>query len=449
MKLRILRTINYIIFTCIIQQAVNAQDSTVVDSTWTLPQCIDYALKQNIQVRKSNLTNNTNMEYTLQAKAQRFPSLNASARQNFGWENITNSITEITKFTGSNNTSYSLNTGITVFNGLKTENRIKQAGLDYQSGLYNTEALKESVSLNILNAYLQVLYAEELVNNSKKQVDATKDQLALADERLQLSIISKSDYLQVKSELASEKLTLANANSQLDIAKVDLEQLMELPVTKNFTIARPNLENIINQRRNPYAQDVYDTALAIKPQIKSAALNTESALLQEKIARAGYIPSLSADAGISTGYSSLTSVSGYNSQLNKNINPSVGLSLSIPIFQNRQTKTNVQVAKIGVQNAALDELNTKNQLRKNIEQACVDIRSAETEFDASAEQYKSTEESYQLSTEKFKQGMINSVDYLFEKTNLIVAESKLLQSKYNLVFSYKILDFYLGKPLTF
>ena len=439
MKLSIRTTVIYILFVCFPLKTVSAQDSTIVDSTWTLQKCIDYALKQNIQVRKSDLTNKSNMENTLQARAQRFPSLSASARQNFSWTNSTD----------QNSTSYSLSAGATVFNGFRAENRIRQSVLDYQGGLFDAEALKETISLNILNAYLQVLYAQEQVNNSENQVKATQDQLALADERLKLSIISQSDYLQVKSELASEKLTLVNAQNQLEIAKVNLMQLMDLPVTKNFSIADPNLENLINQKRNPVAQVVYDTALVIKPQIKSAALNKESAMLQEKIARAGYIPSLSLSASVGTSYNSLGGGSGYGAQLSDNLSPSVGLSLSIPIFQNRQTKTSIELAKIGIQNAELSEIDTKNQLRKSIEQACEDVISAETKYDASLESYDATEESYQLSTEKFKQGMINSVDYLIQKTNLIVAESNLLQSKYNLVFSYKILDFYMGKPLTF
>ncbi len=443
MKLSIRTTVIYILFVCFPFMTLSAQDSTAVDSVWTLQKCIDYALKQNIQVRKSDLTNQSNMVNTLQAKAQRFPSLNASARQNFNWANRTDK-NDVTTFTGTNGTSVSVGSSVTLFNGLRTENRIKQAVLDYQGGLFNTDALKETISLNILNAYLQVLYAQEQVNNSKNQVVSTQDQLSLAEERLRLSVISQSDYLQVKSALASENLTLVNAQNQLELAKVDLEQLMELPVTKNFTIADPNLDNLMNQNLDPVSQVVYDTALAIKPQIKSAALNTESAMLQEKIAQAGYMPSLSASADVGTSYSSL----GNGPQLKDNISPSVGLSLSIPILQNRQTKSSIELAKIGVQNAELSEIDTKNQLRKSIEQACEDVISAQTRYDASLESYNSTEESYQLSTEKFNQGMINSVDFLIEKTNLIVAESNLLQSKYNLVFSYKILDFYMGKPLT-
>ncbi len=138
----------------------------------------------------------------------------------------------------------------------------------------------------------------------------------------------------------------------------------------------------------------------------------------------------------------------YFNQLNNGISPSAGFSLSIPIFQRKQAKTSVAVAKLGYNDAELSETDTKNQLRKSIEQACLDVTSAQIEYEASTENYKATQESSALSDEKFKQGIINSVDYLVTKTNLIVAESQLLQSKYNLIFSYKVLDFYMGIPIT-
>ncbi len=443
MKARIL-----ILFICILLTGISYSQTQNQDTIWTLEECINYAFKKNIQVRKSYLTNSTNEVYTKQAKAARLPSLNASINQNFGWNKLQNTNGEDYSFSGNNNTNYSLNSSLSLFNGLKINNKIKQAELDFLSGKYNSETIKESISLSILNAFLQVLYAEEQVKNSQKQIEATTEQLNLAKERLALSIISQSDYFQVKAELASEKLTLANVESQLAIARVNLMQLMDLPVVEDFAISHPDMENVINQNLMPNAQTVYNKALVIKPQVKNAELNKESTALNERIAKADFWPRLSLNAGIGTGYSTLTENINYGTQLNNQINPSVGLSLSIPIFQNKQIQSNVEIAKIGIQNAELDEIDVKNQLRKDIEQACVDVNAAETEYEASLEQYKSIQESYLLANEKFNQGLINSVDFLFERTNLIVAESQLLQSKYNLIFSYKILDFYSGVPLT-
>jgi outer membrane protein len=415
------------------------------DKIWTLDDCINYALNQNIQVRKSLLTNQSFVFYAEQAKAQRFPSVDAGIDQNFNWSK--GNQTGSNGFTGSNGSGYSVSSSVNLFNASRTTNQIKQADLNIQGGEYSLETTRESISLSILDAFLQVLYAEELVNNSEKQIESATEQLNLARERLLLQVISQSDYAQVKSQLASEKLTLANAKSQLAIAKVNLMQIMELPVKQDFIIAHPNLQESLNQMRTPDVKVVYDTAVVLKPQIKYATVNKEIASLDEKIAKAGYFPSLMATAGVNSSYSGQTD-SRYFDQLDKGFKPSVGFSLSIPIYQKKQVKTSIAIAKINYQNAELSEIDTKNQLRKNIEQACQDVTSAQIKYEANQENYSATLESAALSNEKFKQGIINSVDYLVSTTNLIVAESQLLQAKYNLIFSYKILDFYSGIPLS-
>jgi outer membrane protein len=417
--------------------------------SWTLEDCINYALEKNIQVQQAGLSTGRNLLYTEQAKAAKLPSLNGTVRQNFNWDKgIDDETGDFGKLEGSNSTSYSLSSSMTLFNGMKLNNQIKQSELDLQSSQYYSETVKESIELNILNAFLQVLYAQESVTNAEKQIEATTEELLLANERVTLGIFSQSDYLQIKSELASEKLTLANAKSQLAIARVSLMQLMELPADAGFSIASPVLENLLNQELDPDANAVYSQALTIKPQVKKAELDKQSALLEEKIAKAALMPSLSLDAGLGTSYSSLMNGFNYAEQVKNQVTPSAGLSLSIPIFQKKQAKTSISLAQIGVVDAELEELNTKNQLRKEIEQAVVDVASAQSEYEASLEQYQAIDESNQVANEKYTIGLMNSVDYLFEKTNLITAESKLLQSKYRLIFSYKILDFYKGIPLT-
>jgi outer membrane protein len=415
------------------------------DSVWTLEKCISYALEKNIQVRKGELSNQRYQEYAGQAKALRYPSLNAAVSQNYNWSQGVN--VGQTGYVGVNGSVINVNTGVTLFNASKLTNQIRQAELDIAGGLYSLETTKELISLNILDAFLQILYAEEQIKNSEKQIESTASQLNLASERLAMQVISQADYAQVKSQLASEKLTLANAQSQLAIAKVNLEQLMELPVTDGFNIAHPDFKEMVNQNRVPDVRSVYETALGIKPQIKNAEVNKEIAALDEKIAKAGYYPVLSASAGVGTTYSSQGS-DPYVDQINKGVSPSIGLALSIPIYQKNQVKTSVAVAKIGYQDAELTEINTKNELRKSIEQACLDVSSAQVEYEASIENFQATSEAAALSDEKFRQGIINSVDYLVSKTNLIMAESELLQSKFNLIYSYKVLDFYAGVPLT-
>lgn len=434
--------LGFLMLTTVIQ--VSAQDKT-----WSLGDCINYALSKNVTVQQANLSTNRDQLYTEQAKAAKLPSLSGTVRQNFNWDkNIDSQTGTYGNLNGSNSTSYAVSSSMTLFNGMKLNNQVKLSELNLESSQFYAETVKESIELQVLDAYLQVLYSKESVFNAEKQIEATTEQLGLAKERLDLGIISQSDYLQIKSELASEKLTLANAKSQQAITRVNLMQLMELPVNNTFAVASPNLEQMLNQNLQPDAGSIYQQALSIKPQIKKADLDKQSAELDEKIAKASLMPILSMDAGVGTNYYSSSTGFNYSEQLKNQISPSVGLSLSIPIFQKKQAKTNISLAQIGIQDAQLAEIDTKNQLRKSIEQATVDVQSAQTEYEASLEQYQATQESNEVATEKFKVGLINSVDYLFERTNLITAESKLLQSKYNLIFSYKILDFYKGIPLT-
>lgn len=418
------------------------------NKTWNLEDCINYALSKNIQVQKTLLTNDLNQLMVSQAEANRLPSLNASANENFSWSKTFDYNTGLYgSANGSNSTNFSMSSSVSLYNGLKLANKIKQAQLDLESGKYNSDAVKESIGLSILNAYLQVLYDFESVGNAEKQIVSTNEQLNLAKERMDIGVISMSDYLQIKSQLATEKSTLASAQSQLTMGKVNLEQLMELPVDSTFEISSPDLEKLLVDTPAPNAQDIYNQALGIKPQIKNVELAKESAQIAVDIAKADAMPSLSMSGGLGTSYSSLSEDLDFSTQVKQKVSPQIGLSLQIPIFQKKQIRTNIATANIAVTDAELTEINTRNDLRKSVEQACADVASAKSQYSASLESKQSAQESYDVATEKYQQGLINSVDYLIQKTNLITSESKLLQSKYNLIFSYKIVDFYKGIPL--
>lgn len=420
----------------------------VPDTVWSLQACIKYALEKNISIQKSVWNNQSNQINLQQIKANRFPSLNASVNQNFNWAREIADNQEYGSYSVSSGSSYALNMGLTLYNGFRNQKSIRQSELSYRAGQYDIEAIKESISLNILDAYLQILYAEEQVKNNQKQIEATENQLKMAEERFKLGVISKSDYLQVKSEYASEKLSLTNSQSLLTLNKLTLMQLMELPVSSDFSIEYPDLSDIVLQLHIPEIDSVYNEALSIKPQIKSKEISLQIANLGVSIAKSSYQPKLSLSSGISTGYTS-GSVLDYDYQVKNKISPFLGLSLSVPIYQNGQARSEVAQAKINTKIAELNEIDIKNQLRKEVEQVYTDLLSAVNKYEASFEQYNSLEEAYNVALEKYNQGLINSVDFLIQKTNFIQAESELLQAKYNLVFSYKILDFYLGKPLIF
>ncbi len=412
---------------------------------WTLTDCIGYALEQNIQVRKADVSVSLGELNLQQAKDNMLPSLSASLGENLGLQRMTASTGEVS-WDGSSRTSASLSSGLTLFNGFQLRNRVRLAALDQRSLQYSADQTRESVSLSIMSGYLQVLYAEEQVANSRNQAEATREELALAGERMSLGAISNSDYLQVKTQLASEEATLATAENNLKMARLNLMQLMEYPVDESFETARPDIDAVISSIPIADASAVYEEALRVKPQVQIATLNRESAALDLEIAKGGFFPSVSVNAGMSTGF---TQAAEMGSQLKNGFSPSLGLTASIPIFRNNQNRVAVSRAQYGITTAELDELNTRNQLRKEVEQAVLDTESARLSYLAALNRYEASLETYSVSEEKFKLGAMNSVDFLIQKTNLTAAESNLLQAKYEMVYSHKIIDFYRGVPLSF
>jgi outer membrane protein len=435
MKTKTITIITTAAFMFFLSMPVMAQDKE-----WTLTDCIDYALRENISVRKADLSTNIGQISLQQAKDNRLPNLNSSIGHNYSWDQSNSD-------TISTSTSFGINSGVTLYNGLELRNNIKKAEINYEALKYNSLETKESISLSLLNAYLQVLYAEEQVATCQEQVTSTTEELRLASERQKLGGISISDYLQVKAQLASQKQTLASAVNTLEIDKVTLMQLMELPISDSFTIARPDLNSIIAVAKAETAEDVYSTALEVKPEVKSAALSTEESEVNLKLAKSGYYPSISMSAGISTGLSGINKII-VTGPLKDRLSSTLGVTASIPIFSKWSNRSSVSTAKVNIAMAQLEEINVKNQLRKKIEQACLDARSAAIEYEATLESYESAKESYNVASEKFNGGSMNSVDFLSVKTTLIQAESSLLQAKYQLVFSDKIIDFYKGIPLS-
>lgn len=416
---------------------------------WTYDKCIDYALEQNISVKQAELNvNKYNLNYR-QSKYDQLPSVSGSVSQQFGMSKEYDQNTDTYgDYETSTSTSYGVSASVSLFNGLKQKNEIEQSKLQLESGKYYSETVKESIELNILDAYLAILYAQEEVNNANKQIETTNEQLVLAEERYKLGIISKSDLLEVKSELASEKLTLANAASTLTIQKIALMQLMDLPVTNDFEVAFPDIDKLLPSIDDEDAALIYQQAVQIKPEIKEAELNVESSTLDKKIAKADLFPSLSFNAGLSSGLSGSDNFE-LSTQISNSLTPSAGLTLSIPIFQKNQVRTNIKLAQISIESSMLDEIDVKNSLRKEIEQAVADLNTASIKYLASEEQYEASKEAYVVAEEKYNLGIINSVDFMLVKNDMIEAESTLLQTKYNLLFSSKIIDFYAGTPIQF
>jgi outer membrane protein len=423
---------------------------------WSFSQCLDTAIRRNISVSQIRLSNELNIVTLEQSKATRIPSLSANMNEglNIGWsvDPTTNQFVD----QAYNSTSMGLTSNLTLFNGLQIRNTIRGNRLDVEAGQYDIEQIKDDVTLSVTTAFLQVLFAFEILDVAQKQVDATGAQVMQTEKMMNAGKVPESNLLQVKAQLASDRLTLINAESQLAMTRVTLMQLMEVPVSDSFDIVRPDL-SIPPAELFRTAGEIYLKSLAVMPQIAGASVRTSSALMDIKISKGARWPRLNLGANLGSNYASSrrqgSSVNPQDypffEQIWNNLGQSFNFSLSIPIYSNRQIKSNIDRATINSLNARLSEQNIKNQLRKSIEQTYTDLKSAMRKFEATQEQLAAAEASYKSSDRKFEVGLMDAITFLIEKNNYYKAQSNLLQAKYDFIFKRKILDFYLGNPITF
>ena len=417
------------------------------DKKWSLTECIDLALQENTTVNQKKLAN-TVSELTLeQSKATRIPTLSGSTGQsyNFGRSLDPYTNTYIAQNIGSNN--FSLSSSINLFTGFQTINTIKKNELDLKTGTLDLEKTRKDVTLNVTLAYLQVLFAYEQVENAKSQLESTQSQVDKTQILVNSGTLPIGNLYTVQSQFSTDKYSLVNAENQLSISKVNLMQLMELPVDPAFDIIRPDLANLEIKAANASVPDsIYLKALEVQPEVASSEIKVISAETSLKISKAALYPRLSLSTGISSAYSDQRSRT-FEEQLNDNLSQSVRINLSIPILNQKQVSTSIQKSQVNVLSSQLIALDTKNQLRKNIEQAYNDMVAAQHNYDAVVNQLISTETSYNDSKRKYELGMITATDYLIAKNNYSNALTNLIRAKYNYLFMNKILDFYQGNPI--
>lgn len=408
---------------------------------WTLRDCLDYALANNIQVKKSKVSYLSGQEDTEQAKAQLFPSLSASVTQGFvnypSSEAVNNN-----SYSGN----YSVNASWTLFDGNRRNNAIKQQRIQNQVDELSIEQSEDDIQISLVQTYMQVLYATEAVRINRNTVEVSKAQRDRAAELLKAGSISAVDLAQLESQYSTDKYQLVVAQTNLDNYKLQLKQLLELDINEDIELDIPQLTANDVLVPLPDKQQIYNTSLSVMPEVRSSRLNIDIAELETKKARAGYLPSLSLNAGIGTGHLSGTDYT-FGSQVWNKFNESFGVTLSIPIFTNRENKTAVNKAKLAVTTSQLELLNTQKGLLKAVESIYLDATSSQTQFTSATEQLKYVEESYKLTAEQFFLGMKNTVELLTEKNNLLTARQEVLQAKYMAIMSIQLLNIYQKKPV--
>ena len=404
---------------------------------WTLRQCIDYARTNNIQVKNAELSQAVAEETLLQAQASRFPSLNASSSQNVNFNNGTDPY-----FHGS----YGIQSGVTLFNGGRINNNIRQAEINALAGEYDIDAARNDIEVAVTQAYLNILYSKESVTTSQNNVESSKAQWERAKAMYEEGSISLSEYAQMESQYSSDVYQLAVNESSLARYTLNLKQLLELGLDEDFAVYYPEIgdENVVSVL--PSVAEVYKVAEEILPDMKSGRLGIESAKLSEEIAASAGIPSISASASMSTAsYYNLDKP--FFDQMRDNVGGGAGLTLSIPIINGRQVKTSKAKARLGTQQAELSYANSQKNLLSTLEGLYQDVVSAQSRYQAAQKKLQSAEVSYNLVSEKYNEGMINPVELLTEKNTYIAAQQELLQAKYQAILSRQLLNFYQGIPI--
>lgn len=429
-----------LLFTLLIFPAgLIAQETPV---RWTLQDCLDYAAEHNIQIRKSKINLLSGEEDTKLAKASMFPSLSASVTQ--GFVNYpSNEVDKNNSYTGN----YSVNANWTLFDGGRRSNTIKQQQLQNEVDQLSIEQNEDDIRISLVQTYMQVMYATEAVKINENTVEVSKAQRDRAEELLKAGSISRVDFAQLESQYSTDKYQLVVAQTNLDNYKLQLKQLLELDITEEIELIQPTLteENILTPL--PDKQVIYNTSLAVMPEIKSSELAIDKAELETKKARGGYLPTLSMNAGLGTGHLSGTDYT-FGSQIWNKFNESIGLTVSIPIFSNRENKTALNKAKLALTSSQLDLLNAQKGLLKTVEGVYLDATSSQNQYLSASERLKYIEQSYQLTEQQFFLGMKNTLELLTEKNNWLNAQQEVLQSKYMAIMSIQLLNIYQKKPVS-
>jgi len=408
---------------------------------WTLYDCLNYAMEHNIQVKKSKINLYSGEEDTKQAKAKLFPSLSASVTQGY--------VNYPSKDAVSNNSysgNYSVNANWTLFDGGRRVNTIKQQEIQNQADELSIEQNEDDITISLVQTYLQVMYVTETVRINQNTVEVSKAQRDRAEALLEAGSISSVDLAQLESQYSTDKYQLIVAQTNLDNYKLQLKQLLELDITEDMILVMPSIteDNILAPL--PGKQEIYNTSLSVMPEIKSSQLSINKADLEIKKARGGYLPTLSMNAGIGTGHLSGTDYT-YSSQMWDKFNESVGLTISIPIFSNRENKTAVNKAKYALTTSQLELLNTQKALLSTVEGIYLDATSSQSQYISATERLSYVEQSYQLIEEQFNLGMKNTLELLTEKNNYLNAQQEALQAKYMAVMSIQLLNIYQKKPI--
>ena len=419
------------------------------EKKWTLEECIDYAMRNNITLKKSEITKRSAIEDIMQSKADLLPSLSASTSQNIvyrpfiasGQSTVANGYVQSSIDKVYYNGSYGVNANWTVWNGNRNRNTIKRNQLAAEQAELDSVASARNIEERIVQLYTQILYTNEAIAVAKQSLEASKVNENRGTTMVEVGKMSKADLAQLTAQRAQDEYNVVVAESQVRNYKFQLKQLLELTEAADFDVVIPEFTDAQALEDIPALTTVYANALDHRPEIRNALLAIESSEVSLDIARATKSPTLSVNGGFGTNTTSMDN-RGWGRQLKTNLDLSVGATLSIPILDNRQTKTAVNKAKLQRENSLLDLKDKQKTIYNTVETYWIDATTNQSKYKAAKVAVQSQETSYELLSEQFRLGLKNIVELMTGKTNLVQAQQNELESKYLTIYNIYMLKFY-------
>ena len=427
---------------------------SLAQETITLPQAIDRMLQNNLTIKQGVLNVATSEVNLRQSRAAILPNLNATNSNNLsfgrGLDQTSFQIVNQKLYQGSG----SIGTSVDIFGGFAKINQIKQNKILLEVDESNVDKIKNDLTLDVVVSYMQVVYNEDLLKASRQQLVVSQQTLKREDALLEVGNKTIADISQAKAQVSTAELNVTNAQNDLSISYLTLAQLMEMGTdTATFKVVAPTVAEIAIAQTDYDVRDVYNQALDNFPDIKLASLNALAAEKGIAIAKGSLYPSISLNAGLGSSYSyifkTLAPQDNFSTQIDDRFNQYIGLSLQIPIFNGLSAKSNVKRAKISYQNFKIQEQLAKNNLNKVIAQAVLDLKAAEGRYRSTENTFNAQKDAFNVIEQRYNVGLVNSLDYNTATTNRNRAEIDFIQAKYDLVFRSKVIDYYLGKQITF
>lgn len=416
---------------------------------WSLRDCIDYALANNIKLQKAKIQEYSAMEDVKQSQSALLPSLNLSTSQNVnytpwpqqGRATVADGYVQSSVDKVYYNGSYSLMGNWTVWNGNKNRNNVKLNKLAVEQARLDSATTANSVLEQIAQLYVQILYSNEAISVTKESLKTSQTNEERGKTMVEVGKMSRADLAQLTAQRAQDEYAIVEAESNLRNYKRQLKELLQITNDEEFDVAVPSTTDDMALEAVPALNDVYAASLEQRPEIKNAKLGIESSDLGIKVAKAGRMPTVSLNAGVTTSTSSMSDNT-WGTQMKNNFSLGGGVTVSIPLFDNRQTKTAVNKAKLQKQSYLLDLQDKQTTLYSTIENYWLQAVTNQNKFKAARVSTESALASYELLSEQFKQGLKNTVELMTGKTNLLQAQQNELQSKYLAILNLNMLEFY-------